>query len=109
MPKFLVHANYTAEGTKGLLKEGAAHRRKAVEQLLVSLGGRLEAFYFTFGEDDAILIIDLPDTESALSVGFAVRASGMVQSKTTVLMAIEDVERAIEHHVKYAPPGASSE
>lgn len=105
MPKFLVHANYTAEGTKGLLQEGATHRRKAVEELLVSLGGRLEAFYFTFGEADAVLIIELPNNESALSVGLAVRASGMVQSKTTVLMEIDEVERAVEHHVRYRPPG----
>jgi uncharacterized protein with GYD domain len=106
MPKFLVHANYTAEGTKGLLKEGGSHRRKAVEELLASLGGKLEAFYFTFGEGDAILIIDLPNAEDALTVGFAVRASGAVQSKTTVLIPIEEVDRAVERHVKYSPPGA---
>jgi uncharacterized protein with GYD domain len=105
MPKFLVHANYTSEGTKGLLKSSGSQRRKAVEELLASLGGRLEAFYFTLGEEDAVLIIDLPTTEAALSIGFAVRASGMVQSKTTVLIPIEEVDRAIEHHVTFTPPG----
>lgn len=106
MPKFLVHASYTPEGTKGFMKSGASGRRKAVEELLSSLGGKLEAFYFTFGEEDAILIIDLPDNEAALSVGFAVRASGMVQSKTTVLIPIEEVDRAVKHSVQYRPPGA---
>ncbi len=106
MAKFLVHASYTHEGTKGLLKSSASRRREAVEQLLASLGGKLEAFYFTFGEDDAVLIIDLPDAEAALAVGFAVRASGMVRSKTTVLVPIEEIDRAIERHVKYVPPGA---
>jgi len=105
MAKFLVHASYTAEGTKGLLKGGASARRKAVEELLASLGGELEAFYFTFGEDDAVLIIDLPDEQAALAIGFAVRASGMVRSKTTVLVPIEEVDRAIERHVRYTPPG----
>jgi uncharacterized protein with GYD domain len=107
MPKFLVRANYTAEGTKGLMKEGGSHRRKAVEELLASLGGELEAFYFTFGEDDAILIVDLPNMDAALSVGLAVRSSGMVQSKTTVLIPIEEVDRAIAQHVKYMPPGST--
>jgi uncharacterized protein with GYD domain len=106
MAKFLVHASYTPEGTKGLLKSGASRRRKVVEQLLASLGGKLEAFYFTFGEDDAVLIIDLPDAEAALAVGFAVRESGMVRSKTTVLVPIEEVDSAIERHVQFTPPGA---
>lgn len=105
MTKFLVHASYTPEGAQGLLKGGASARRKAVEQLLESLGGSLEAFYFTFGEDDAVLIIDLPDAEAALAVGFAVRASGMVRSKTIVLAPVEEVDRAIERHVRYTPPG----
>ncbi len=106
MPKFLVHASYTTEGTKGLLKSSGSQRRKAVEELVASLGGKLESFYFTFGEEDAILIIDLPNIDDALSVGFAVRASGMVHSKTTVLIPIEEVDRAIEHHVKYTFPGS---
>ncbi|MBV8725146.1 MAG: GYD domain-containing protein [Candidatus Eremiobacteraeota bacterium] len=106
MAKFLVQANYTAEGTKGLLKTSGSQRRKAVEALIGSLGGKLEAFYFTFGESDAVLIIDLPDVESALSVGFAVRASGMVESKTTVLVSLDEVDRAVKRHADYSPPGA---
>lgn len=107
MPKFLVQASYTAQGTTGLLKSSGSERRKAVEELVASLGGHLESFYFTFGGDDAILIIELPDPESALSIGLAVRASGMVQSKTTLLASIEEVDRAIErHHGAYRPPGS---
>lgn len=105
MAKFLVQASYTVEGTKGFLKSGGSARRKAVEELLTSLGGKLEVFYFTFGESDAVLIIDLPDNQAALSVGFAVRASGMVQSKTTVLVPIEEVDDAVRRHVQYRAPG----
>lgn len=107
MPKFLVQASYTSQGTTGLLKSSGSERRNAVEELVKSLGGSLEAFYFTFGDDDAILIIDLPDPAAALSIGFAVRASGMVQSKTTLLASIEEVDGAIRrHHAAYRPPGS---
>lgn len=107
MPKFLVQASYTSQGTIGLIKSSGSERRKAVEELVGSLGGSLEAFYFTFGGDDAILIIDLPDSQAALSIGFAVRASGMVKSKTTLLASIEDVDAAIKrHHATYRPPGS---
>jgi uncharacterized protein with GYD domain len=105
MPKFLVQAKYTAEGTSGLLKSSASQRRKAVEDLLTSLGGKLETFYFTFGSEDAVIIIDLPTAEAALSVALAVRASGMVQSTTIPLITIEEADRAIEHHVAFRPPG----
>jgi uncharacterized protein with GYD domain len=106
MPKFLVRAKYTAEGTQGLLKSSGSARKKAVEDLMASLGGKLEAFYFSLGNDDAIIIIDLPSTEVALSTAFAVRASGMVQSTATALFTVDEVDRAIEHHAKYRPPGA---
>lgn len=105
MPKFLVEAKYTAEGAQGLLKSSATERRKAIERLITSLGGKLETFYFTFGSDDAVIIVDLPSTEAGLSVAFAVRASGMVQSTTTRLITVEEADRAIDLHVKYVPPG----
>jgi len=105
MPKFLVQASYTVEGTKGLLKSGGSARRKAVEELLAPLGGRLEAFYFSFGEEDAILIIDVPDNETALSICMAVRASRMVSSKVTVLIPIEGVDRAVAREIHFKPPG----
>jgi len=105
MPKFLVRADYTPEGTKGLLKEGASGRRKAVEELLSSIGGKLEAFYFTFGESDAVLIIDVPTGDAALSIAMTVRASGMIQSTMTPLMPVEEVDRAIVQHVHFRPPG----
>ena len=106
MPKFLVRVTYTPEGTKGVLKDGGSGRRKAVETLLAALDGTLEAFYFTFGADDAILIIDLPSAETALAVAMTVRASGAIQSGMTPLMPVEEVDRAIAMRVPFHPPGS---
>ena len=106
MPKFLVQAKYTAEGAQGLLKSSGSARKKAVEDLMASLGGTLEAFYFSLGSDDAIIIIDLPNTEAVLSIAFAVRASGMVQSTATPLFGVEEIDRAVEHHAHFRAPGA---
>ncbi|MEO6835983.1 MAG: GYD domain-containing protein [Candidatus Tumulicola sp.] len=105
MPKYLIHATYTADGAKGLLKSGGTARRKAVEELLASLNGKLEAFYFTFGEADAILIIDLPDQVAASAVGLAVAASGTVRSRSTVLIPPEEVDAAAKREVHFHPPG----
>jgi uncharacterized protein with GYD domain len=106
MPKFLVEASYNVEGTRGLLARGGSARQQAVEELLTSLGGKLEAFYFTFGGHDAILIIDVPSNETALAIAMTVRASGMVSSKMTALLPIEEVDRAAKLPIHFKPPGS---
>jgi len=103
--KYLVEVRYTAEGTQGVLKDGGSGRRKAVEDFMASLKGSLEAFYFTFGEHDAILIVDLPDPESALAVAMSVRATGAIHSKMTPLLPVEEIDRAVALHVHYRAPG----
>jgi uncharacterized protein with GYD domain len=49
MPAFLIQFSYTEQGVKGLLKEGGSKRREATDQLIKSLGGKLVAYYYTFG------------------------------------------------------------
>ena len=105
MPKYMVHASYTAEGAKGLLKEGGTARRKAVEKLLADVGGKLEAFYFSFGDEDAVLIIDLPDSVAASAIGLAVTASGSIRTRTIVLITPEEVDEATKRSVHFRPPG----
>ena len=107
MPKYLFEASYTAEGIKGLIKDGGSKRRAAVEALTKSLGGRLEAMYFAYGKHDAIVIVELPDSATATAVALTVGASGAVRVKTTVLIAPEEVDQAVKKVVQYRAPGAS--
>ncbi|WP_330279081.1 GYD domain-containing protein [Streptomyces sp. NBC_00569] len=83
MPKFLIRATYTPEGTKGLLKEGASSRRAAVDHVVTNLGGQVEAMYFAFGEDDIVLIVDFPDPVSMAAVSLTVKASGALHTPGT--------------------------
>ncbi len=105
MPKYLIQASYTSEGTKGLLKDGGTKRRAAVEDVTSSVGGKVEAMYFAFGEEDAFVIADLPDNASAAAVSLAVSASGAAQARTTVLLTPEEMDRATKKTVSYRPPG----
>jgi uncharacterized protein with GYD domain len=107
MPKYLFEASYTADGAKGLLKDGGSKRRAAVETLVKGLGGRLEAFYFAYGDADAFVIVDLPDSASATAVSLTVAASGAVRVKTIVLIAPEDVDLAARKTIPYRAPGKS--
>lgn len=43
MPKYLLTANYTEAGMRGLVKEGGSKRREATVKALEGLGGKLES------------------------------------------------------------------
>ena len=105
MPKYLIQASYTTEGVKGVLKSGGSARRTAVKEMLERLDGRLEAFYYAFGEDDAFVIFDAPDNASVAAVSMAVGASGAARTKTTVLLTPEEIDQAARKNVGYRPPG----
>jgi uncharacterized protein with GYD domain len=106
MPKFLVEATYTAEGYKGLAKDKASGRKAALTQSVRKMGGKLEAMYFCLGENDVILIVDLPDHISAAALGSAACASGMARTKTTILLTVAEADEALSKSVTYRAPGA---
>ena len=105
MAKYLVKASYTQEGTKGLLKDGGTKRRAAVEQMMSQIGGKVEAFYYAFGDADAVLIIDAPDNASAAALSMAVNASGAVSLKTIPLLTAEELDQAAKKKISYRAPG----
>ena len=105
MPKYLYQVSYTAEGAKGLLKEGGSKRRSAAEGLVKSVGGKLEAFYYAFGEPDLFVILDAPDNVSAAAGALTVTAAGAVSIKTTVLLSAEELDQAAKKSAAYRPPG----
>jgi uncharacterized protein with GYD domain len=103
--KFLVQASYNAEGVRGLQKEGGSERRKAVTQVVESLGGKVDAFYFAFGDVDAFVIVDVPDTSSGIAISMAVNASGAVRCSTRPLITPEEIDTAAKKSVSYRAPG----
>jgi len=105
MPKYLIQASYTAEGTKGLAKEGAAKRRANVESFIKAGGGKLEAFYFAFGDQDVVAIVDAPDAQAAVAFSMAVNATGALRLQTTPLLTPEEMDGAMKKSVTYRPPG----
>ena len=105
MPKYLVEARYTAEGAKGLLREGGSGRRAAIVKTVESVGGKLEGAYFAFGDVDVYIIVDLPDNISAAAVSLAANQSGFIASKTIVLMTPEEMDQATKKTTGFRPPG----
>jgi uncharacterized protein with GYD domain len=105
MPKYLLEVSYTAEGLKGLQKEGGSGRTTAVTNAVKTAGGKLEALYWSLGEYDCILVVDLPDTVSASALATGISATGLVRSKTTVLLTAEEMDAAMKKSIAYRGPG----
>jgi uncharacterized protein with GYD domain len=105
MPKYLIQASYTRQGVEGIRSKGGTSRRDAVADTAGSLGGKLESFYFGFGDHDAYVIVDLPDNEAAAAVALSVNASGGATVETIVLLTPEQVDDAAKRSVDYRAPG----
>jgi uncharacterized protein with GYD domain len=105
MPKYLWKVSYTAEGAQGLLKEGGSSRRQMVQDMTEALGGKLEGFYFAFGEEDVYVIADLPDHETAAAVSLTVAAAGTSAIHTVVLLDPEEIDAAMHKSVGFRAPG----
>jgi uncharacterized protein with GYD domain len=105
MPKYLVQANYVGDGIKGLLKEGGTSRRAAVEKLFGSVGAKVEAFYYAFGDTDLFVIADGPDNVTAAALSLIVNAAGGATAKVTVLLTAEEIDAAAKMTPSYRPPG----
>lgn len=106
MAKFLVKASYTQEGVQGLQREGGTSRRAAIQKMVKSLGGKVEAFYFAYGDTDAYLIVDVPDQATGVALSLDVNASGAVRTTLTPLITPEDIDAACKKTVSYRAPGA---
>jgi uncharacterized protein with GYD domain len=106
MPKYLISANYTAEGMKGVVAAGAKSRVDAVSAMLEAMGGRLESFHFAFGDTDVFVIADVPDDEAAAAAAIAINSSGAASIHTTKLLTVEQIDEALRRTVDYRPPGA---
>jgi uncharacterized protein with GYD domain len=108
MPKFLTRAKLTQEGLQGTLKEGGTARLEAIRQATESLGGRVEALYYAFGEYDLYAIADWPDNVTAAAAAMTVSAAGVATQSTVVLMTPEDMDEVSKKAATstYTAPGA---
>jgi uncharacterized protein with GYD domain len=106
MAKYMYRTKYTQSGLLGLLKEGGTGRREALRQTVEGMGGTLEGFYYAIGDDDLILIAEVPDEATATAISLNIGAAGALKVSTTVLISPETIDEAVKKSVPYRLPGA---
>jgi uncharacterized protein with GYD domain len=107
MAKFMYQIAYTSDNWAAQMKD-PQNRIDKVRGSVEQLGGKIVDAYYTFGEYDLVVILDMPDNVSAAAFALAVAGGGAAKTmKTTPLMSIEDGIEAIRKGAKssYKPAG----
>lgn len=106
MAKYLVKANYAAEGVRGLIKEGGSSRATAVRRMVEGVGGTMDLFYYAYGDADAYVVVDVPSQDAALSLSLAVNACGAVTLSMVPLISPAQLDAAARNVRASVGPGA---
>ena len=106
MAKYLVIGSYTAEGAKGIMREGGSGRINAARQVVESVGGSLEWLYWAFGTEDFYALVDLPSDAAAVAASLTIAGSGSSTTRTVPLLTAEDIDAATKLSPSFRPPGA---
>ena len=107
MPRYLNLVKYSAEGSKGFLKEKAAGREAAARQAFESAGGRLETIYWgATGEYSVVVIAELPDAATGAALAALIDSSGAFSKFRSIeLLTTNEIDRALGKSIMYRPPG----
>jgi uncharacterized protein with GYD domain len=96
MPSYLVQASYTSQALAALVKK-PQNRTETIRKSVENLGGKLVGLWVSFGDQDVVCIIDMPDNISAAAMSMAIGAGGALKStKTTPLFSIDEGVEALK-------------
>ena len=88
MATYITLINLTEQGVK-TIKDLPA-RLAAGRQAMEANGGKLLQYYLTLGAQDAVVITELPDDETAANV--ALQQAGLGNLRTTTMRAFTEAE-----------------
>ena len=96
MPTYMVQASYTNTAW-GKLVQRPENRMEALRPVVEKLGGKLLAWYYTWGDYDVMVLLDVPGNINAAAMAI----------KTTPLMSPDEGFDAmlLAQGAGYRPPG----
>lgn len=106
MPLYMYQGAYTPESWAAQISDPQNRVEAVGHKVCESVGGKLVGGWYSFGEFDIVLILDVPDNISTAAIGMAVAAGGAIKAaRTTVLLGGEEGVAAMKKaaSVSYAP------
>ena len=107
MPLYLTKFSYTPE-TWARMIGNPEDRRKAAQEYIESVDGKLHGFWYAFGEHDGYNLWEAPDNVSMAAVALAITGGGALSSfETTVLLTVDETMDALSRaeQLEYRAPG----
>ncbi len=94
MRTYMIQIKYNATSVRGLVAK-PQDRKPQAAAIMEKLGGRLVDFWFTFGEWDAVILVELPDDRTAMAVALADVAGDVGGTRVTPLYAMDEAVEAM--------------
>ena len=96
MAHYMVQASYTAEALAALVRS-PQDREAGFRALVERMGGKVTAFFWAQGEFDLVVIVDVPDAETANALALAAISPGHAKAyRTTPLFTNEEMMRSMQ-------------
>ena len=109
MSYYLMQVAHTAEGWQALV-ENPHHRVEALRPAIEDLGGRIENAWYSFGEFDITLIVQMPDNVSAAALSIALASGEALKNvKTTPLLTATEAMEAMKRAGKAGARAVSAD
>jgi uncharacterized protein with GYD domain len=107
MPMYATMFQYQAAALK-LMVERPEDRGAVVNRAAESLGGRVVSYYWSVGNFDGLVILDLPDGTAAAAVQLVMEGTGAVRHvETHEIFPADELPELLQQtaRVRYSPPG----
>ncbi len=89
MASYLLFGKYSQEGMKGISPD----RTVKATALIKANGGTVKAGYMLLGEVDLVLILDLPNTETAMKVSMGLTKLLGIGFTTAPAITVEEFDK----------------
>ena len=93
MPSYVTLFKWTEQGISDV--KGTVDRSEQARQAITSLGGALEALYWTQGAYDLVAVVTWPDEETAQAFLLTTARQGNLRSETLRAFSAEEMTRII--------------
>jgi len=109
MAKYALMGGYSTE-TWAKFIQNPGDRQAPVRRAVEAAGGKLETLYWSFGDDDYLVIMDCPDDVAAAAIAVAVGSTGALRNLRTIKLIEANQLQQVLQKAKavvgaYVPPG----
>ena len=89
MATFFMFGKYSPESMKKI----AIERTEKVVNVIENLGGKVKSMYALLGDNDLILIVELPNTEAAMKASISLAKITAISFTTFPAVTVEDFDK----------------